>query len=146
MSAQKFTAITTIGVPVGVADANKLNANVVQIANLSNRQVLAISVVSLCYLLHSYSGVDYRTNLGLLQSDSGSMLNTFTPNDFPDGGSLLSRMAAVIDWNAGYEKDSSLTTDVGTILGVAKGLPELPESTLWLEILFLRHCLSIKQV
>ena len=143
---QTLTAFPAITSPIKTSDANTLSGNVAQIQNLDNRQTLAFAAYCLTYLLHEAGGTDYRTNLKQLRQDVTSMMGTFQPMGEPSGGALFSKIIAVILWDAAFAADSTLGTNVGTILTSADYLRETPESVLWQYILFLLYALAIHSV
>jgi hypothetical protein len=144
---QQLTAFPALASPVpAVTSAATLSANIAQLADLNERQVLAVSVISLIYLLWGKGGTDYRSSLSVLQSDTATMMEPLGLIDFFVGPSVFARLQAAIDWNAGYAEETTLGTDVETLLINSHGLQDLPESTLWHEIIFLRYKLSILAV
>ena len=129
--------------PVAVTQAKTLAANVAAIQNLSNRQVIALSVLGKIYELAHIGGVDYRANHKQLRIDSTSFMGAFSMVSLPTEGDLSARIRAVIDWNAGYLADSTLGTDVNALVANMAGLRETPEATLTWEYYFLLYQLGV---
>ena len=125
------------------AKANTLSANVAAIQNLSNREVLALSVLSKIYELNHIGGKDYRTNHAQLRTDATSFMGGFSLVDLGPAEQLSARIRAVIDWNAGYIADNTLGTDVATLVTNMAGQGASNEATLTMEYLFLLYQLAV---
>lgn len=143
---QTLTAISSIPTTILATTATTLSANLAQVRNLSNRQLLAFEVECLAYRLKQAAGVDYTANHPQLRQDAESLLGVFQMNDNPLGNSLASHLEAVIEWNAAYKATATIGTDVSAIIILAADLSELPSSFLWIMVLYLRYCLSILAV
>jgi hypothetical protein len=124
----------------------KLSANVTQLQNLSNRQLLAFEVECLAYELQAYGGVDYRTNHPQLRQDAVTLLGAFPLNDNPLGNALYNHVEAANAWASAYNKTSAIGTDVSAIIILTGRLSETPSSFLCLMILYLRYCLAVLSV
>jgi hypothetical protein len=143
---QTLTAISSIPTTILTTTASTLSANIAQLQNLSNRQVLAFEVECLCYRLKQAGGVDYTANHPQLRQDAESLLGVFQMNDNPLGNSLAIHVEAAIEWNAASQASSGISTDVSAIIITAGRLSETPSSFLWIMVLYLRYCLSILAV
>jgi len=143
---QTLTVISSIPTTILATTCKTLSANVAQVQNLSNRQLLAFEVECLAYRLKQAGGVDYTANHPQLRTDAESLLGVFQMNDNPLGNSLANHIEAVIEWNAAYKATTTIGTDVGAIIVLAGRLSELPSSFLWIMVLYLRYCLSILAV
>ncbi len=139
--AQTLVILPAITSPVTVKQASTFSGNLCAIANLNNREVKALSVIALIYLLNNKGGTDYRTNHKQLRTDATSFFG-----EFPIMGNLdqqESRYRAVLDWNAAYTADTSVSADVNTIVSNMAGMRETPEPTLLSFIFFLRYKLAL---
>ena len=142
-----FTAFSALTVPVTPAQAKTLSNNVAQVQNWNNRQTLALSVLALAYKLNHAGGTDYRTNLKQLVIDATSFMGVFeVVNADREPGGPLDDFEAVCDWNAAYNVDTTIGTNINTILGNISFLQDTPQATLRLYIVFLRYAGSIKGV
>jgi hypothetical protein len=128
---------------IGVTADNILSANLAAIANLSNRDVLAFSVYAKIYQLAAAGGANYKASHAQLRTDATNFLGQDMGllND-PRNGDYSCRIQAVIDWNAAYLVDNTITTDVWTISAGLKGLRETPEPTLLMFYFYLRYQLA----
>lgn len=124
-------------------NASTLSGNITAIANLDNRQVVALSVLGKIYELHAKGGTDYRTNHAQLRTDSTNFMGVFSNIEPARQGDLAARIQAVLDWNAGYQADSTIGTDVNSLVSNMGGLRETPETTLLWEYFFLLYQLAI---
>lgn len=139
---QILTALPAITSPVTIVQEATLRANVAAIQNLSNREVIALSVVAKIYQL-AVPGTNYKANHKQLRADATTFMGGFSLENFPPGGTLISRVQAVIDWNAGFAADATLGTDVNALVALMAGFRETPESTLCLFRLFLLYKLAV---
>lgn len=139
--AQTLKVLPAITSPVTVAQASTFSGNLAAINNLDNRQIKALSVVSLIHLLQAKGGTDYRTNHKQLRTDATNLFGVF---DVPfDTDMQESRFRAVLDWNAGFTADAVLGADVNAIVSEMAGERETPEPTLLKFIFFLRYKLAL---
>jgi hypothetical protein len=146
MTGQTLTPFPALTSPITPAQAKTLSANVAQIQNLDNREVLAFEVVSLIYELNAKGGTNYVSNHPQLRTDVTSFMGVFSIIQFSTGSSSIRHMQAVIAWNAAYAATTAIGTDVQAIIVAMKGERETPESVLWQYIIYLRYCLSILAV
>lgn len=138
---QTLTANTNLSSPVKVTDFKTLSANLAAIDNLDNREVIALSVVSLIHELNSKNGTDYRTNHKQLRIDATSFMGGFSVIGMDL--SRFDKMRAAIEWSTAFGLDAALTTNVNTIVKEMDAMRQTPESTLSLFYYFLRYKLSL---
>lgn len=143
--AQTLAILPAITSPVTVIQAKTFSANLAAIANLNNREVIALSVISKIYQLKAKGGTDYTGNSGYkqLQKDVTSLLGMFSLEAFLADNTQFQKMQAVLDWNAGYTATTTLGTDVNALRVLMLGLAETPSSTLNLYRLFLLYMLAV---
>lgn len=140
---QTLTVLPAVSNPPTLNESSTFQKNVSALANLNNRQLLAIRILAKVYTLNTNGGTDYRNDFGLLVSSAtrlfGSAFNvTFNPiEDSPEN-----LWEAVLDWSAGYTATNTLPTDVNALLLATKALVDYPEATLYQIILFLRYKLA----
>jgi hypothetical protein len=140
MAAQTLTVLSALSTPPVLTEANALMANVAAINNLDNRQLLALRVLALAYALNDGGGTDYRTNFPLLIESAtnlfgGNAINIIIP---PYNSEIAGKIEAVLDWNAGYTADNTLSTDVDTLVAEMGILRQLNETQLLRIIFFLK--------
>lgn len=140
---QSWAANSLTSGSVKVTDSKILSANVAAIQNLSNREVVGLSVLGAIYELASKSGPDYRANHKQLRIDSTSFMGGFSLCSMSTAGDLSSRIRAVLDWNNGYAADNTLGTDVNALVLNMGGIRETPETTLTWEYYYLLYQLAV---
>ena len=141
-----LTAFPALTSTITVKNAQTLAANAAQIANWDNRQVLALIAFSLTYVLNHAGGTDYRTNHAQLNQDVQTFMGTLENVANGRPGDYLDKCMAVIVWNQAYDLDTTITTNLNTILTNMKGIPAHSEEDLRDYILYLRYACSIKGV
>lgn len=115
--------------PVGFPVTRQQNTQFVNdymtlaVPNLSARDRKTIRILGLIYELNNVKSVDYRTNIKQLASDAAAYTNGISNFD-------LDVAEAAIQWSNGYNKDTSLTTDVNAILAKNPDLQARPEQEL----------------
>ncbi len=137
-----LTQLPAITSPVTVAQAATLSANVAAIRALDNRETLALSVLAKIYQLNHAGGTDYRANHKQLRIDATSLLGEFAFEAGAPGITRLSKIKAVLDWNAAYTADATIGTDVNALVNAMAGMRETPEATLMLFYYFLLYKLA----
>ena len=138
---QTLKILPSITSPVTVAQAATFASNLAAIENLDNRQVKALSVVSLIYLLNNKGGTDYRTNHKQLRTDATNLFGVFPI--MGNNNQQESRYRAVLDWNAGFTADSTVGSDVNALVSSMGGERDTPEPTLLMLAFFLRYKLAL---
>ena len=93
------------------------------VPNLSARDRKTIRILGLIYELNNVKSVDYRTNIKQLASDAAAYTNGISNFD-------LDVAEAAIQWSNGYNKDTTLTTDVNAMLAKNPDLQARPEQEL----------------
>lgn len=139
---QTLTILPAITTPVTMLQNKTLSANVAAIQNLSNREVMALMVISKIHQL-SATGTDYRLNHKQLRTDATAFMGGFSWENFPPGGTMMNRIQAVLAWNAGRAADATLSTDVNVLEAEMAGMRETPETTLWTFYFFLLYKLAV---
>lgn len=132
---------SSLNAPVILAQAVTLSSNLSAIANLDNRETLALVVISKVHVLSGQGGFDYRANHKQLRADAAAFMGGFNFVG-PMEGPMVKLMAA-IDWNGGFVSDASFPTDVNALVSEMAGMRETPEQTLWLFYFFLCYRLSL---
>lgn len=140
---QILTILPAVSNPPTLNESSTFNKNVSALANLNNRQLLAIRILAKVYTLNINGGTDYRSDFGLLVRSAAALFgNAFNVTVNPIEGSPENLWEAVLDWNAGYVATATLGTNVETLLVTTATLANYPEATLYQIILFLRYKLA----
>lgn len=137
--AQTLVVLPALTVPIVLNEGNTLWANVAAIQNLDNRQTLALRVIAKIYQLNANGGIDYRADYPALEQDALNLLGASNIASAPFGAGPVGKWEAVLDWNAGYTADGSLSTDVQTLVDAMGQLAVTPETTLYLILLYLKY-------
>ena len=140
-----FTAFPALPAAIVRTTATTLSNNVAQVQNWNNRQTLALSVWALIFCLNNKGGTNYKAALQTLQNDATTFMGGFAIlNADREPGNPLDDFEAVCDWNRAYDLDSTIGTNLNTLLTNIGVLQDLPEATLRFYIIYLRYACSIK--
>lgn len=137
---QTLTRFPGLSVPTSPAGAATLSKNISAIANLDNRQVLSLAILGKIHECYIVYGIDYRANHKQLRTDAAGLMGAI-----PGVGVAaepLSRVEAVIAWNAGLVSDSTTPTDVNALVAEMGRFREIPEQTLRQIYYFLLYLVS----
>lgn len=140
---QTLTVLPALSVPIVLSEGDTLWANIAAIQNLDNRMTLALRVLAKIYQLDADGGIDYKLDFPALQRDAGNLLGSYNIASGPFGAGPVGKLEAIIDWSAGYTADNSLSTDVDTLVSEMGYLRNVPETTLYLILLYLEYQLSL---
>ncbi len=141
--AQTLVPLPALTVPITLDEGNTLWANVAAIQNLDNRMTLALRVLAKIYQLDGLGGIDYKLTFAALEADALNLLGASNIASGPWGAGPVGKWEAVIDWNAGYVEDNTLSTDVETLVNEMGFLRNVPETTLYLIYLYLKYQISM---
>lgn len=142
-----LTAFPALTSPITTAQAKTLMSNVQQLQNIDNRQTLAISVLSLIYLLNHAGGTNYKTNIPQLVTDASAFMGAFEPMMLVgQPGDMTDQFEAVINWNTAYSVDTTLSANINTLLTTVGILQSYPDASLHQFIVYLEYACSIKSV
>ena len=140
-----MTALTT-GAVIKSDQEKGLTQNLAALANLSVRQLKAISVISLAYELAGYGGTNYSAPAVQLNQDASVL---FGGIELLAGEETKNKtlIQTALDWNAArFKVTTSISTDVNTLLALYPALVDLPEDQLNRMIFTLRYKLSVLSV
>lgn len=140
---QTLTVLPALTVPIALTEGNTLWANVAAIQNLDNRMTLALRVLAKIYQLDAYAGIDYKLDFPALERDALNLFGAANIASAPWGAGPVGKWEAVIDWSAGRTADATLSADVETLVNEMGFLRNVPETTLYLIILYLDYQLSL---
>lgn len=142
--AQTLSALAEPTSPPTLAMANAFRGEMAKLENLGRTDLKAIAAVALTYAVAQHAdGVNYKSNHPQLITDAQNFLGAISL--ITDDGVNLRWIViqTVLAWQVGYDADNTLSTDVNTLLGLARDLMALPEEVLNRILIWLQYMMSV---
>lgn len=122
---------------------NAFRAQMSALMDLGRADLKAIAVVALTYAVNTAGDTDYRANHAALRRDAGILFGGTSNIDDNGSSFTVLLIQTVLAWQVAFDGDATLSTDVNTLLNLARDLRSLPEETLNRILFFLQYMMSV---